>query len=127
MRYLGVDYGKKKVGLAISEGELAQELKTVAVNGLNDALAKVTQVIRAEKVDQLVVGMPESGEARNITQAFIKSISPTVKTVVVDETLTSQRARSLILGLNVSQSKSKDDDKTAAALILQDYLDRKDV
>ncbi len=45
MKYLGVDYGLKKIGLAVSEGTLASPLQILHVSGKEDALAKLQQVI----------------------------------------------------------------------------------
>lgn len=111
---MGVDYGLKKIGLAISEGELADPYQIIPVNSLAEAVDKVLQVVNKESIDQLIVGMPESGAARKITKSFIKEMNNHLKVVVADETLSTQTA----LGIN-----SRDEDALAAAIILQNYLD----
>ncbi len=45
MKYLGIDYGKKRIGLSISDGMLASPFKTLTVNSLQDAYSQVTSVI----------------------------------------------------------------------------------
>ncbi len=127
MKYLGIDYGKKKIGLSISEGITASPFKVLEVASLKDALEKIAQIIGAEGVDRVVIGMPESGEARSITQKFIFELkripSPRWDIVEVEETLSSKNAATLMVDLGVSKSKRKKEDAVAAALLLQDYLD----
>ena len=45
MKYLGIDYGKKKIGLALSDGSLASSYGVITSNGLSDAVQKVQKVI----------------------------------------------------------------------------------
>lgn len=124
MKYLGVDYGKKHLGLAVSNGDLASSYKILEVSSLSDALDKVLNVIKKEKVNSVVVGMPESGEIKALTKKFISELQK--KQIVVEEieeTLTSQNANKLMIELGVGQRKRKLTDMTAACLILQSYLD----
>lgn len=122
MRYLGIDYGKRKVGLAISEGEIASPLKIVEVTSLVDALNKINQVIKVEEIDQIVVGLPESGEAANMAKAFIKAMQDKIQVIVMDETLTSQTAQNDRRELGL---KRQHEDAKSAAIILQNYLDNR--
>lgn len=134
MRYLGVDYGKKYIGLAISEGKLASAYKRLEIRGLEDAVKKVMAVVTKEGVDVMVVGIPESGEAKTLTKKFIRGIWPAcrrgsgnngdqVKVEEADETLTSQGATRLMLELGVGKKKRQLNHITAACLILQQFLD----
>lgn len=126
MIYLGVDYGKKYVGLALSEGNLASVYKRLEVRGLEDAVKKVMAVVAREGVEAMVVGIPESGEAKTLTKKFIKEIKgEKVKVEEVDETLTSKNASKLMLELGVRKKKRQLDHMTAACLILQEFLDNK--
>lgn len=120
-KYLGVDYGKKIIGLAISEGELASPYKLVEVGGLEDAVKKVLDHAKYEGVDVVVVGMPESGEAHQMTKRFTAEVRKHLPVVEVDETLTSKKARQLLVQLG-KNSRGRED-ATAAAIILQGYLD----
>jgi len=47
MKILGIDYGRRKIGLAISEGVLSQPWKVLRVNNFEDAVEKVLQVLQA--------------------------------------------------------------------------------
>lgn len=128
MRYLGLDYGLKKVGLAMSEGQIATPLKVLEVSGLKDAVNKISSVIEKEGIDRVVIGVPESGQAKNAVKKFIAELRTSLKNELVsvieaDETLSSQNAKGLMVDLDLSQEARKKEDAYAAALILQNFLD----
>lgn len=123
MKYLGIDYGLRKVGLAISEGRLAQPLKVVQVNSLNDAVSQVNQVINKEAVGLVVVGMPEGDKAARITKKFISELRKFVEVLEADETLSTQKAAMLMVEMGAGVRARKKEDAVSAALILQEFLD----
>ena len=106
---LGIDYGQKYLGLAISAGELAQPKGTLAINQLTDLLAK----IHAWEITRIVIGLSE-GKMAEETKVWGKKLEKMVQLPVVfcDETLSSHEAGS-----------DKDNHAKAAAVILQRYLD----
>ncbi|MBI4039729.1 Holliday junction resolvase RuvX [Candidatus Daviesbacteria bacterium] len=124
MRYLGVDWGEKKIGLAISEGELASPLKVVQVAGLDDAVAKVVRVVKGEQIDWVVVGLPEGSSGTQATK-FIKKLEAQteVMVAVAEETLSSQDALRDMIEMGVGKGRRGQEDAYAAAIILQDFLD----
>lgn len=125
MRYLGIDWGLKKIGLAVSEGEIATPLKTLQVNGLEDAITKVVGCIEDEIADLIVLGQPE-GEMGEIVKKVSKLLKDEgFEVVLVDETLSTQTAKSLMIEMGLSKKDRKEDNATAAAIILQRYLDEK--
>lgn len=125
MRLLGIDYGQKKIGLAMSEGELATPYGVLKIAGLEDAINKISKIIDQEEIDQVVIGQPESGESLKMVEKFIKQLRERLKkgveVVVVDETLSTQQAQHVMRQLNLK--KRAVEDAYAAAAILQDYLD----
>lgn len=126
MKYLGVDYGKKKIGLALSEGLFASPFKILSVSSLRDALEQIVHIIRSEQINVLVIGIPESGEARKIVESFLKELHKQrfdVQIIEVDETLSSQQARDEMIELNIKRQKRAEEDAYAASVILQNYLD----
>lgn len=129
MKYLGIDYGKRKIGLAISEGMTASPYKVISVSSLKDAINQISQIIKKENVDEVVIGIPESGEALNITRSFInelKNIPPRGWDIVeVEETLSSYSAKNDMLNLGISKKDRKTEDGYSAMNILQNYLDSK--
>lgn len=127
MKYLGVDYGKKKVGLAISEGALASPWQVLSANSLADAVEKISKIVTKEQITKVVVGVPESGEARRVARNFIarlkKVIAREIEVVEVEETLTSYEAREFMVELNLKRKSKQKEDAYAAAIILQRYLE----
>lgn len=123
MKYLGVDYGLKKIGLAISDGQIASIYKVLNVSGLEDALRKVKEVIKKEKIEQVVIGVPESGNSKKIVLKFIQQLSDLISVIKVDETLSSQNAKKLMMDLGVNKKDREKEDAYSAALILQNFLD----
>lgn len=125
MRYLGVDYGLKKIGLALSEGQVASIYKVIDVSSLKDALTKVKKIIHDEKIDRVVIGIAE-GESAKIAKKFSKSLSKEITVIETDETLSSKQAKSMMIELHVGQKRRSKEDAFAAAIILQNFLDSLD-
>ena len=123
MKYLCVDFGLKRIGLATSEGELASPLKVLTVSSLFDAVDKIIREIREIGADKVIVGMPE-GNTGKAAQRFVKSLKKEGLDVEVsDETLSTQNAGKLMIEMGISKKKRRQNDAQAAALILQNYLD----
>ena len=128
MRYLGVDYGLKKVGLAHSEGQIASPLKVIEINSLTDAVNKILHIIKQEGIDRVVIGVPDSGESKSAVKKFISSLKIKLKdsqvsVIEADETLTSSSAKDLMIDLNLGKDARKKEDAYSASLILQNFLD----
>ncbi len=129
MKYLGVDYGLKKVGLAFSEGQVAWVYKVLDVNSLSDAVEKIAHVIKEEQIERVVVGVPDKKAAKVINN-FIKSLEKkitennlNVSVIKADETLSSYQARNLMIEMGTAKKAREKEDAYAAALILQNFLD----
>ncbi len=121
MRYLGVDFGLKRIGLATSEGELASPDKTLEVKNFKNALEQIIQESR--DFDKVVVGLPE-GKMGQTVLGFIKALKKSgVDAVEADETLSSQKAIKQMIESGVSKKNRLVNDSVAAAIILQGYLD----
>lgn len=123
MKYLGIDFGLKRVGLATSEGQIASSWKVVEVSSFDDSIIKMIRIIKAENIDQVVVGMPE-GKTGKLVKKFIKRLQDkNVNAAETDETLSSQQATQLLVEIGIPKKKRTTNDATAAAIILQNYLD----
>jgi len=126
MKILGIDYGRKKIGLAVSEGVLAEPWKVLRVNNLNDSIQKIEKEIEIEKPDRVVVGVSE-GQMAEETRKFLSAIRYTLSPIPVetfDETLSTHSARELSREAGVSRKKRKSlEDAFAASVMLQNYLD----
>ena len=126
MRIVGIDFGKKQVGVAYSEGVLASPYATFPTKR---AAAELVKLCRAKKLEQIVVGLPE-GPTRSATKEFIGELAATtnVPVVWVDETLSSEVARrELIAALAGRKQRKAREHAVAAAVILQTYLDGQNV
>ena len=128
MRYLGIDYGLKKVGLALSEGQIASPFKVVDVTSLKDAVNKISSIIEKEQIDRVIVGVPESGQSKNAVKKFLNEIKSKLKEkevsiIEADETLSSSEAVDLMVDLNTSRDSRQKEDAYSASIILQNFLD----
>lgn len=127
MRYLGIDYGIKKIGFAVSEGMLASALTVADISSLKDGVFKVSKVIDREKIERVVVGMPEGKAGRDVKR-FLSELeklygNSQVEVIEADETLSSKDAKKLMIDLNLTKRARSREDAYAAVLILQNFLD----
>lgn len=130
-RYLGIDYGTKRIGVAISDGLgiTARPLEVVTRDGLADYLR---QLVEEYPIDAVVVGLPtglsgHEGEsaagARNLAEEVGMLLSVPVE--LIDERFTSRMAEKSLLEAGMKRRHRKETvDKVAAAIILQTFLDR---
>ncbi len=133
MRALGIDHGTKRIGLAISDelGIIAQPLEYVLAEPFAKVLERIKQIIREKEVELLVVGMPRNmdgsyGPAALKVQEFVAVLNETLTIPIKtwDERLTSAQANRFLIEGNVRRQKRKEKvDQTAAAILLQSYLD----
>ena len=136
MRALGIDHGTKRIGIAVSDelGIIAQPLEFIPAEPFADFLKRLKEIIREKQVEQLVLGMPRNmdgsyGPAALKVQEFAAVLrdSVAVPLALWDERLTSAQANRLLIQANVRRDQRKEKvDKTAAAILLQSYLDSHD-
>ena len=134
MRILGIDYGEKRVGLAISSpvGFIAQGLPTIERIEGTDYLEELADVIKEKEVDEIVVGLPKNmngsiGEKAEEVFVLVETLKSKFNLPVhtVDERLTTVRAHRAMTGAKMSKKgKKKRVDMIAAQFILQAYLDQ---
>lgn len=138
-RLLGVDVGARRVGLAISDasGTLARPLAVIAVKGMAEAALRVAEIVadlmsEDDGLAGIVVGVPRrldgtASEATARTTAFIDALREKTPLPVAteDERLSSREAESRLALRERDWRKRKQNlDAAAAAVILQDFLDR---
>ena len=132
MRVLAVDYGDKRVGMALSDelGIAAHGLPTVEVQSPEQAVKAVSRTIAEHRVGKVVVGLPLNmdgsiGPRAKATLAFCAMCRAkgSVPVETFDERWTTVRAeRALREGGVRSRKQRKHVDRLSAVLILQDYL-----
>ncbi len=134
-RILGVDYGRRRVGIAVSD-PLGLIARGVTVLGRTGTLvADVCRIAAEFDAATVVVGMPLTlsggrGEMALEVEEFIARLGRAcgLRVIAVDERFTSAEARSTQLAMGVPKKKRRvkgDIDRMAAAIILQDYLDHR--
>lgn len=112
MRILGIDYGKRKIGLAIGVNGFSEPWKVVN-------LVELKKILEVEKFDKLVVGVSE-GEMAEESRNFAREIGATT----FDETLSTKDAIKMSIEAGIKRKKRKEmEDAYAASLMLQNYLD----
>lgn len=123
MKYLGVDWGLKRIGLALSEGELASALGSLEIKNPEDGVIKILETARIEDTDLVILGKPE-GEMKKKIEKVIKRLSKAgLEVQTTDETLSTQKAKKAMIKMGFGQKMRRDDNAVAAAIILQNFLD----
>mgnify|MGYP004537691205 FL=1 len=137
MRLMGLDYGSKTVGVAVSDplGLTAQGIETVwrkQENKLRQTLARIEELIIEYQVERIVLGYPKNMN-NTIGERAVKSLEFKEKlemrtglpVVMWDERLTTAEAERTLMETGVRRENRKQYlDQMAAVLILQGYLDR---
>ena len=136
MRVLGLDFGSKTVGVAVSDPLkiTAQPVETITrkdENKLRQTLARVEQLAKEYEVELIVLGMPKNmnntlGDRAEKTIEFKEALERRsgIKVILWDERLTTVAAERVLVESNVRRENRKDYvDQIAAVFILQGYLD----
>jgi len=133
MRILGLDYGSKRIGVAMSDelGITAQGLATIIRKNQKQAIEEIAEWIKTYSVEKIVIGYPikldgtEGIQCEKIRK-FAKLLEAKFRIPVItwDETLTTKEAECILIQANMRRDKRKQVvDKLAATLILQGYMD----
>jgi len=133
MRILALDHGTRRVGVAVSDEMhlIAQPLEYIPPEPWAAFLARLKQIIGEKEVGQILIGMPRNmdgsyGPAALKVQAFVAVLKDAVAIPIKlwDERLTSSQAQRVLIQGGVRRDQRKEKvDKTAAAILLQSYLD----
>jgi putative Holliday junction resolvase len=132
-RILGIDYGEKRIGLAISDplNITAQPLKLLERTKTGEDLALIKELIEEHGVEKVVIGLPLNmdGSEGFMTDAIrrfsekLKKIHP-IEIIEVDERLTSHQADLSLKTAKIRGKRKKSKiDTISAQIILQTYLD----
>lgn len=130
MRVLGIDLGKKRIGVALGDtaNKIAVGLPTLDNN--SETLTKLQEIISRENIQKLIIGLPktmsgQNGAQVNYTRKWGDHISEVLSIAVeyIDERLSSKMARDGLAAMGGTITK-EDIDQAAAVLILQSFLDR---
>ncbi|EAK0964113.1 Holliday junction resolvase RuvX [Campylobacter upsaliensis] len=124
MRALALDFGLKRIGLALYVENIAMPLNAILRKNRNQAANEVRKLIEEHQISKLIVGLPKGGasevEMTKRVQHFISLLEFDGEVIFVDEAYTSKEAQ----GLGVANSRKKDGklDSLAALIMLRGYF-----
>jgi putative Holliday junction resolvase len=134
-RIIGIDYGTKRIGLAVTDPLqiFASPLNTVNVREFDDF---INTYLKSEEVDAFVIGYPL--QMNNLPSESVRYINPFIKRLkkmfpekhihLIDERFTSQMAQRIMIDGGVKKKDRQDKsmvDKISASIILQSFLDNR--
>ncbi len=126
MHYLGLDWGERKIGIALSDDETRIAYAHTIMPNDAAVLDTLAQIVAEYNVSTIVIGVPlhtahgNTGEGARAFAQKIREALPTVTVQCVDEMFTTRLARA---GRVAAGKSGGDDDADAARIILQDWLD----
>ena len=133
-RTLGIDFGTRRIGLALSDptGTLASPLPFLDNTGLREVAAKLQELVQTHGVETVVIGLPRNmdgtyGPSAQKVRDFITQIQAHLPAKIIpqDERLTTAQASKDLAQMGLSQKElRKKVDSSSAAIILQQFLDR---
>jgi len=133
MRLLGIDYGEKYIGIAVTD-ELsiaAHPLTTVICD--KTEFDRIKELIKKHEVNKIIIGLPKnmdgsSGKSVDRVLVFadeLKKVMCDVPIEFIDERLTTREAEERLIGLGVSRKKKKSKiNQLSACIILESYMSR---
>jgi len=137
IRILSLDVGEKRIGMAVSDVLclIAQQLETLTRSNEADDFSRIRDIVKDKEVSEIVVGFPlnmdgtegpKAAEINRFIEGLKKECDVPIK--IWDERLTTREADRILRAADVSRKKRKKlDDKLAAQLILQSYLDSRGI
>jgi putative Holliday junction resolvase len=133
MRILGLDYGTKRIGVALCDelGLTGQSLTTIVWKNRDQVLAAIEGLVKNHAVEKIVIGYPlrldgsEGIQCEKISRfARLLEVRLSIPVIKWDETLSSRTAEDILIEAGMRRQKRKKIiDKMAAGMILQGYLD----
>jgi putative holliday junction resolvase len=133
MRILALDHGTKRIGLAISDemAMIALPLEYLAAEPLEGFLQRLKKIVDSKQVEEILVGIPRNmngtyGPAAEKAREFVERLKVefAIPVKTWDERLTSVQANRFLIEAGMRREKRKTKvDQTAAAILLQSYLD----
>ncbi|PJA98522.1 MAG: Holliday junction resolvase RuvX [Ignavibacteriales bacterium CG_4_9_14_3_um_filter_30_11] len=135
-RILAIDYGKKRIGLALTDPLLTFAYPFETIQNNKSVLVQLKKIIEEKNIIKIILGYPsrEDGkvsrlipEINNFKDKLFKNFK--IEVVLWDEMYTSKMAEKIVVDSYKKKKKRKDKglvDRNAAAIMLQEYLDSKE-
>lgn len=132
MRYLAIDLGQKRVGLAISDAGRSMAFPLVVLEAGPGLISRIAEIVRSEKAGSIVIGLPlnmdgsegpRAKASREFSEQLTKAVS--VPITLFDERLSSAEADWKLAGSDLTRDeRKKRQDAIAAAVFLQAFLEQ---
>lgn len=138
-KYLGIDFGLKRVGIAITDENLTIAFQRDHIPNDKNLCLAISKIAAEEGITRIVIGLPvalsgERNEQTEITEKFAHALRSelgrqrvSAETDFIDERLTSRIAEAEVVKTGMKKSKRRDKgviDRMSAQIILQNYIDR---
>ncbi|MEO8664964.1 MAG: Holliday junction resolvase RuvX [Ignavibacteria bacterium] len=138
-KYLALDYGHKRIGIAVSDESKTFSFSRDYVLNEKNILSKLLEIIEKEQVEKIIIGYPLNlnsqktiqtdavDEFRTRLEEFLKKKSLSPEIIMFDERFTSKIAESHIRSSGLSKKRKHEKgliDSASAQIILQDYIDK---
>jgi putative Holliday junction resolvase len=134
-RIMGIDYGEKRIGIALSDPMLTFAYPFITLQNNSSFLKNLSRIIEEKKVNKIILGLPssrfKSSKELSIKVLKLKSeieIKNKIEVVLLDEEYSSAIAKEKVIESVTKKSKRRQKDlldRHSAAVILQEYLDSK--
>lgn len=135
---LAIDFGLKRVGLALGDEEkrYVYGYKTIEINNLNDLLKKILEIVKEKEISKIIIGYPkglkgEETERGRLVKKFKERLEKTIdkEIILFDERYTTDLAKRIIFpkdfkksGLKKKESMKREINLLSAILLLESYL-----
>lgn len=133
MCYLGIDFGIKRIGLAVSKpgSTMAFPFKTIFRTTRQAVFDEVIKIITEEQISAIVLGIPLTSDPDNLTSRQVRNFKKSLErridipVHIVNEAFTSSEAKIILKERGLDHQKEKEVlDQLSAVLILEDFLSR---
>jgi len=124
MRYLGIDFGLRNIGLSFAEGPLAEPLTQKQYQFEHQLLKFLQRLVQEKQINTIIIGLPE-GKLTPQVKDFGQKLKSLTNLPIhyQDEAFSTQEAKAKLLQAQAPQKKRQQDHVAAATQILQSYLD----
>ncbi len=138
-KFLCVDYGEKRVGIAVSDGSKSYSFSRDYINNDDNFYRELLSIIKEENIVRIIIGYPLNFNSEKTIQTlkvekfktdlieFLKKNSIEIEIIFFDERFTSKIAENCILNSGLPRKKRREKglvDSISAQIILQDYIDK---
>jgi len=125
MKFLGVDYGLKRIGLALSdsEGRMAFPYRVIKNSGAKRVIQALPEILKQEQVSEIVLGLPS--EVSGMDDSLRRKVQEFTSLLAGEISLPIHTENEMFSSRVASEHDPKELDASAAAVVLQSFLDKR--